>query len=144
MMGNSELYNIMKEKDAIYAKPDFSEADGMRAAKLEEPQEFNLTELIRSQMTEGFKFDAKICREKAAKMNEAATVIEQIIDEVASNIDSINGNYQSDAGTEIIEQVRKLKDAAPNYIKAIKDCASALINVVAPQYEEVEKYVQNS
>ena len=36
MMGNSELYRIMKEKDAIYAKPDFSEEDGMKAAKLEE------------------------------------------------------------------------------------------------------------
>ena len=36
MMGNSELYRIMKEKDEIYAKPDFSEADGMKAAKLEE------------------------------------------------------------------------------------------------------------
>ena len=36
MMGNQELYSVMKEKDAIYAKPDFSEADGMRAAKLEE------------------------------------------------------------------------------------------------------------
>ncbi len=36
IMGNSELYNIIKEKDEIYAKPDFSEADGMRAAKLEE------------------------------------------------------------------------------------------------------------
>ena len=36
MMGNSELYKIMKEKDAIYSKPDFSEADGMKAAKLEE------------------------------------------------------------------------------------------------------------
>ena len=36
MMGNNELYRIMKEKDEIYAKPDFSEADGMRAAKLEE------------------------------------------------------------------------------------------------------------
>ena len=36
MMGNQELYKIMKEKDEIYAKPDFSEADGMRAAKLEE------------------------------------------------------------------------------------------------------------
>lgn len=36
MMGNQELYRIMKEKDAIYAKPDFSEADGMKAAKLEE------------------------------------------------------------------------------------------------------------
>ncbi len=36
IMGNKELYNIMKEKEAIYAKPDFSEEDGMKAAKLEE------------------------------------------------------------------------------------------------------------
>lgn len=36
IMGNSELYKIMKEKDAIYAKPDFNEEDGMKAAKLEE------------------------------------------------------------------------------------------------------------
>ena len=36
IMGNQELYNIMKEKDAIYSKPDFSEEDGMKAAKLEE------------------------------------------------------------------------------------------------------------
>ena len=36
MMGNKELYDIMKEKDAIYSKPDFNEEDGMKAAKLEE------------------------------------------------------------------------------------------------------------
>ena len=36
IMGNKELYDIMKEKDAIYMKPDFSEEDGMKAAKLEE------------------------------------------------------------------------------------------------------------
>ena len=36
IMGNQELYNIMKEKDEIYSKPDFSEEDGMKAAKLEE------------------------------------------------------------------------------------------------------------
>ncbi len=36
IMGNNELYNIMKEKEEIYAKPDFSEEDGMKAAKLEE------------------------------------------------------------------------------------------------------------
>ena len=36
IMGNEELYNIIKEKEAIYAKPDFSEQDGMKAAKLEE------------------------------------------------------------------------------------------------------------
>ncbi len=36
IMGNRELYQIMKEKEAIYSKPDFSEEDGMKAAKLEE------------------------------------------------------------------------------------------------------------
>lgn len=36
LMGNSQLYNIMQEKDAIYAKPDFSETDGVMAAELEE------------------------------------------------------------------------------------------------------------
>ncbi len=36
IMGNQELYKIMKEKEAIYAKPDFNEEDGMKAAKLEE------------------------------------------------------------------------------------------------------------
>ncbi len=36
IMGNKKLYDIMKEKDEIYAKPDFNEEDGMKAAKLEE------------------------------------------------------------------------------------------------------------
>ena len=35
MMGNKRLHAIIKEKDAIYAKPDFSEADGLKAAELE-------------------------------------------------------------------------------------------------------------
>ncbi len=35
IMGNSELYKIMKEKDEIYAKPDFSEEDGIKAGELE-------------------------------------------------------------------------------------------------------------
>ena len=35
IMGNDLLYNIMKEKDAIYMKPDFSDEDGVRAAELE-------------------------------------------------------------------------------------------------------------
>ena len=36
LMGHSELWSIMQEKDAIYAKPDFSEADGIKASELEE------------------------------------------------------------------------------------------------------------
>ena len=35
IMGNEKLYNIMKEKDAIYMKEDFSDEDGVRAAELE-------------------------------------------------------------------------------------------------------------
>jgi ATPase subunit of ABC transporter with duplicated ATPase domains len=35
IMGNKRLYKVMKEKDAIYAKADFTEADGMRASELE-------------------------------------------------------------------------------------------------------------
>ncbi|HEX8060558.1 MAG TPA: ATP-binding cassette domain-containing protein, partial [Cyclobacteriaceae bacterium] len=35
MMGHDHLWKIMQEKDAIYAKPDFSEADGLRASDLE-------------------------------------------------------------------------------------------------------------
>jgi len=35
IMGNKKLWQIMEEKDAIYAKPDFSDADGLKAADLE-------------------------------------------------------------------------------------------------------------
>ena len=35
IMGNQRLYDIMKEKDAIYAKEDFSDEDGIRASELE-------------------------------------------------------------------------------------------------------------
>ena len=35
VMGNSRLYEIMKEKEAIYAKEDFTEEDGNRASELE-------------------------------------------------------------------------------------------------------------
>ena len=35
IMGNKRLYDIMKEKDAIYMKEDFSDEDGIRASELE-------------------------------------------------------------------------------------------------------------
>ncbi len=35
IMGHKRLYEIMTEKDALYAKPDFSDEDGMRTAELE-------------------------------------------------------------------------------------------------------------
>ena len=35
IMGNARLYEIMKEKDAIYAKEEFTDEDGIRASELE-------------------------------------------------------------------------------------------------------------
>ena len=35
IMGHNRLYEIMSEKESLYAKPDFSESDGMRTAELE-------------------------------------------------------------------------------------------------------------
>src|SRR5690606_23470397 len=35
IMGHKKLYSIMKAKDEIYAKPDFSDEDGIKAAELE-------------------------------------------------------------------------------------------------------------
>ena len=35
LMGHSKLYEVMKEKDSIYLKEDFTEEDGIRAAELE-------------------------------------------------------------------------------------------------------------
>lgn len=35
IMGNDKLYDVMKQKDAIYAKEDFSEEDGLKAGELE-------------------------------------------------------------------------------------------------------------
>ena len=34
-MGNKFLYDIIREKEELYAKPDFSDADGIRASELE-------------------------------------------------------------------------------------------------------------
>jgi len=36
IMGNERLYKIMKEKEAIYSKPEFTEEDGIKAGELEE------------------------------------------------------------------------------------------------------------
>lgn len=35
LMGNEKLFKVMEEKEALYAKPDFSEADGLRSSDLE-------------------------------------------------------------------------------------------------------------
>ena len=131
---STTLTNVSNMYKALEEQGDVS------VAEKAEVTEFNLTELLKNDQSGGVTFNSSECKEKASTMNEAATVIEQIIDEVDRNIESINRNYESDSGTELIGKVKKMKEAAPEYIKVIKDCANCLINVVAPQYEAIEKY----
>ena len=35
IQGHKELYQVMKDKDELYSKPDFSDEDGVKAAELE-------------------------------------------------------------------------------------------------------------
>jgi len=46
MMGHPKLWSIMQEKDAIYAKPDFSEEDGLKAADLERWMDGMLNQML--------------------------------------------------------------------------------------------------
>ena len=71
IMGHSDLYRIMQEKDALYAKPDFDEADGTKAAELE--TEFGEkggweAEGEASQMLQGLNIPESIYQEKMATL----------------------------------------------------------------------------
>lgn len=72
IMGNKKLYDIMKEKDAIYAKEDFSDEDGLRAAELEgEFAEMNgwEAESDASRLVQGLGLDGDILYSNMASLD---------------------------------------------------------------------------
>lgn len=77
IMGNKRLYEIMQEKDALYAKEDFSEEDGIRAADLEsEFAEMNGwdAELDASKLLNGLGIDESLHYGKMSEQNGAVKV----------------------------------------------------------------------
>ncbi|WP_071130436.1 ABC-F family ATP-binding cassette domain-containing protein [Enterococcus timonensis] len=71
IMGHERLYAIMKEKDAIYMKEDFSEADGIKAAELEgEFAELGgwEAEVEASQMLQGLNIPEKFHQQKMSEL----------------------------------------------------------------------------
>ncbi|MCH4008181.1 ABC-F family ATP-binding cassette domain-containing protein [Companilactobacillus sp.] len=71
IMGHSDLYRIMQEKDALYAKPDFNEEDGTKAAELE--TEFGEkggweAEGEASQMLQGLNIPESLHQEKMSNL----------------------------------------------------------------------------
>ncbi|MDO5399089.1 MAG: ATP-binding cassette domain-containing protein [bacterium] len=72
IMGNKKLYDIMKEKDALYSKPDFSDEDGLRAADLEaEFAEMNGWEAESdvSKLVQGLGLDESVIYQKMSELD---------------------------------------------------------------------------
>ncbi len=77
IMGNMRLYSIMKEKDEIYSKPDFSDEDGLRASELEtEFAELNgwEAESDASKLVQGLGFDESVLYAKMSTLTGSEKV----------------------------------------------------------------------
>ena len=77
IMGNEELYRIMKEKDVIYAKDNFSDEDGIRASELEYRfAEMNgwEAESDASRLVQGLGFAEDILERKMNELKESEKV----------------------------------------------------------------------
>lgn len=77
IMGNRRLYDIMKEKDAVYAKEDFSDEDGIRASELEgEFAEMNgwEAESDASKLIQGLGLDDSVLYSQMSSLKESEKV----------------------------------------------------------------------
>ena len=77
MQGNARLYEISVEKDALYAKPDFSEEDGNRAAELEaEFAELNgwEAETEAAKLMQGLGLDSNAMYDRMSTLNQSEKV----------------------------------------------------------------------
>ena len=77
MQGNERLYAVMKEKDAIYEKADFTDEDGERAAELEaEFAEMNgwEAESVASKLLQGLGLDEGVLYMPMSSLNEKEKV----------------------------------------------------------------------
>lgn len=77
IMGNERLYRIMKEKDALYEKEDFSEEDGIKASELEgEFAELNgwEAESDASKLVQGLGLDESVLYEPMSGLKESEKV----------------------------------------------------------------------
>ena len=92
IMGNQRLYDVMKQKDALYAKPVFSDEDGLRAADLEaEFAEMNgwEAESDASQILQGLGIPVELHESKMADIDGRLKVKVQLAQALFGNPDII-------------------------------------------------------
>ena len=92
IMGNKKLYEVMKEKDAIYEKEDFTEEDGLRASELEtEFAEMNgwEAESDASKLIQGLGLSVDVLEQQMASLKESEKVKVMLAQALFGNPDII-------------------------------------------------------
>ncbi len=151
IMGNPRLYVIMKEKDELYAKPDFSDEDGIRAAELEaEFAELNgwEAESDASKLIQGLGLLDEILYSSMSELKESEKVKVLLAQALFGNPDIILLDEPTN-GLDI-DAVMWLEDFLSDYFGTVLVVShdrhflnDVCTNIVDIDYNEIKMYVGN-
>lgn len=85
-----------------------------------------------------FTFTTADCQAAASSLTSSASNFGTLIETMGDLINSVSGNYQSDASQSITEAFKKVKEVGPAFQDAVNNCAKYLTETVAPAYEKLE------
>ena len=151
IIGNPRLYEIMKEKDELYAKPDFSDEDGIRAADLEaEFAELNgwEAESDASKLIQGLGLSDSILYTMMSELKESEKVKVLLAQALFGNPDIILLDEPTN-GLDI-DAVMWLEDFLSDYFGTVLVVShdrhflnDVCTNIVDIDYNEIKMYVGN-
>jgi len=151
MMGNKHLYDIKVEKDAIYEKEDFDEADGIRASELEaEFAELNGWEAESeiSRLIQGLGMSEDILYEQMSQLKESEKVKVMLAQALFGNPDIIMLDEPTN-GLDI-DAIMWLEDFLADYFGTVLVVShdrhflnDVCTNIVDIDYNGIKMYVGN-
>lgn len=151
IMGNKRLYDIMKEKDALYSKENFSDEDGMRASELEgEFAELNgwEAESDASKLIQGLGLPDSILYDLMSSLKESEKVKVLLAQALFGNPDIILLDEPTN-GLDI-DAVIWLEDFLSDYFGTVLVVShdrhflnDVCTNIVDIDYNEIKMYVGN-
>lgn len=151
IMGNPKLYDVMKEKEALYSKSDFSDEDGMRASELEaEFAEMNgwEAESDASKLLQGLGLSEDILYTDMAQLKEHEKVKVLLARALFGNPDIILLDEPTN-GLDI-DAVRWLEDFLSDYFGTVLVVShdrhflnNVCTNIVDIDYAGIKMYVGN-
>ncbi len=151
IMGNQRLYEIMKEKDALYSKEDFTDEDGMRASELEgEFAELNgwEAESDASKLIQGLGLSDTILYDLMSSLKESEKVKVLLAQALFGNPDIILLDEPTN-GLDI-DAVTWLEDFLSDYFGTVLVVShdrhflnDVCTNIVDIDYNEIKMYVGN-